>query len=101
MTKSTILQSLKVCREYINGDKSYVEVVHVPLPVKIDFNAKTIKSFRKQLGTTQAGLANLVGVSTRTVEAWESNHSIPNRSAQKLLTLLMEDKSFANKLQLI
>lgn len=101
MTKSTILDSLKVCREYVNGDDSHVEVVHVPMPVRIEFNAKTIKALRNEIGTTQAGLANLVGVSTRTVESWESNRTEPNGSAKKLLTLLMQDKTFANKLQLI
>lgn len=34
MTKSTILDSLNVYREYINGDDSHVEVVHVSMPVK-------------------------------------------------------------------
>lgn len=34
MAKSTILYSLKIYREYINGDDSHVEVVHVPMPVK-------------------------------------------------------------------
>lgn len=34
MAKSTILDSLKIYREHINGDDSHVEVVHVPMPVK-------------------------------------------------------------------
>ena len=34
MAKSTILDSLKIYREYINGDDSHVEVVHVPMPIK-------------------------------------------------------------------
>lgn len=101
MSKSTILDSLKVYREYMNGDTSHVEIVNVPMPVKIEFSADTIKKLRNQIGTTQAELANLVGVSKRTVEAWESNRSEPNRSAQKLLTLLIQDKSFVNKLKLI
>ncbi|WP_239460837.1 helix-turn-helix domain-containing protein [Lactobacillus gallinarum] len=101
MSKSTILESLKVCREYVNGDESHVEVVDIPLPVKIEFNANTIKSLRHKIGATQAGLADLVGVSKRTVEAWESNRSEPNKSARKLLTLLMQDNSMVNKLQYI
>lgn len=101
MSKSTILESLKVCRDYVNGDKSHVEVVDVPLPVKVEFNANTIRSLRHQIGITQAGLANLVGVSKRTVEAWESDRSEPNKSARKLLTLLMQDNSLADKLQYI
>lgn len=101
MAKSTILESLRVYREYLEGDNSHVEVVHVPIPVKIQFNSKTIKSLRNQIGATQSELANLVGVSPRTVESWESDRTEPNRSAQKLLALLMEDKKFVDKLQLI
>lgn len=101
MSESTILESLKVSREYLNGDETHVEVVQVPLPVKVQFNANTIKKLRKDIGSTQAELANLIGVSTRTVEAWESNRTKPNQSARKLLTLLLQDKSFINKLRLI
>lgn len=32
MSESTILESLKVYRDYLNGDSSHVEVVEVPLP---------------------------------------------------------------------
>ncbi|MFH4442620.1 MULTISPECIES: helix-turn-helix domain-containing protein [Lactobacillus] len=83
------------------GKPNEVEVVTRTIPVRPEFSAETIKELRKNIGATQATLANLVGVSTRTVEAWESNRSEPNRSAQKLLTLLMQDKSFVDKLQLI
>lgn len=40
MGKSTILESLKICRDYVNGDDSHVEVINVPLPAKVEFNEK-------------------------------------------------------------
>lgn len=96
-----IEESIKEFEAYFQGKPNEVEVVTRTIPVRPEFNAETIKDLREELNTTQAGLANLLGVSTRTVESWESNRSEPNRLAQKLLTLLMQDKSLANKLQLI
>lgn len=43
MSKSTILESL-VYREYINGDDSHVEVVHVPV---------NLTNFYKKYGETE------------------------------------------------
>lgn len=54
MIKSTILESLKVYKEYLNGNDSQVEAVEVSLSVKVQFDAKIIKALRKKLGTTQA-----------------------------------------------
>lgn len=97
----SIEESIKEYEAMFQGKPNEVEVVTRTIPVRQEFSAETIKELRKNIGATQATLANLVGVSTRTVEAWESNRSEPNRSAQKLLTLLMQDKSFVDKLQLI
>lgn len=96
-----IEETLKEYEAFFEGKPNEVEVVNRVIPVRPDFNGNTIKNIRKEIGTTQAGLADLVGVSTRTVEAWESNRTEPNRPAQKLLTLLMQDKTFAKKLELI
>ena len=97
----SIEESIKEYEAMFQGKPNEVEVVTRTIPVRPEFSAETIKELRKNIGATQATLANLVGVSTRTVEAWESNRSEPNRSAQKLLTLIMQDKSFVDKLQLI
>ncbi len=43
MIRSIIFKSLKVCREYLNGNDSHVEVVDVPLSVnKAELVSKTI-----------------------------------------------------------
>lgn len=96
-----IEKSLKEYEAYFEGKPNEVEVVTRVIPVKQEFNAETIKELRENIGTTQAGLADLVGVSKRTVEAWESNRTEPNRPTQKLLTLLMRDKSLVKKLKFI
>lgn len=98
---STIEESLKDYKNYLNGKPNGVELVHATIPVKPQFNAKTIKELRKNINVSQSGLANLIGVSTRTVKAWETNQSKPRRPVQKLLTLLTKKPSLVNDLKSI
>ncbi len=97
----SIEESIKEFEAYFQGKPNEVEVVSRTVPVRPEFNAETIKDLRKEIGTTQAGLADLIGVSKRTVESWEGNRSEPNRSVQKLLTLLSKDNSLAKILRTI
>ena len=54
---------------------------------------------RKSLSMTQRAFASILGVSCRTVEAWESGRSNPTPTARKLLYLIQEDHSLVAKLQ--
>ena len=54
---------------------------------------------RKSLSLTQRAFAALLGVSCRTVEAWESGRSNPTPTARKLMHLIQEDHSLIQKLQ--
>ena len=53
---------------------------------------------RKSLNMTQKGFADMLGVSRRTVEAWESGRTSPTPTAKKLIYLISEDKNLAQKL---
>jgi putative transcriptional regulator len=57
------------------------------VPVR-EYTADEIKKIRKKTGTTQGFLANWLGVSKKTVQAWESGRNIPNGASARLLTLL-------------
>lgn len=46
---------------------------------------------RKSLNMTQKGFADMLGVSRRTVEAWESGRTSPTPTAKKLIYLISED----------
>ena len=63
------------------------------VPVR-EYTAEDIKKIRKKTGTTQGFLANWLGVSKKTVQAWESGRNIPNGASARLLSLLeMNDVS--------
>lgn len=54
---------------------------------------------RKSLSLTQKAFAAILGVSCRTVEAWEAGQSNPTLTARKLMYLIQEDHSLVQKLQ--
>lgn len=58
-----------------------------------------IVEFREFLGMTQKTFASILGVSCRTVEAWESGRSNPTPTAKKLIYLIKEDTSLIQKLR--
>lgn len=53
---------------------------------------------RTGLHMTQNAFANVLGVSKRTVEAWEAGKSTPSPTAKKLLHLIQQDHTLIEKL---
>lgn len=60
--------------------------------------AINVAEIRFSLSMTQKAFAEILGVSCRTVEAWESNKSTPSPTAKKLMFLIQEDHSLIKKL---
>ncbi len=60
-----------------------------------------IAAERKALHMTQKNYATLLGISPRTVEAWETGRSNPSPMARRLIYLLGQDHSLIQKLQAI
>lgn len=56
-------------------------------PIRV-FTAEDIKKLRKKTRTTQGFLANWLGVSKKTIQAWESGRNTPNGTSARLLALL-------------
>ena len=59
-------------------------------PVK-HYSKSEIKAIRTQAGMTQAVFANYMGVSSKTVEAWEKGTNHPTGSTCRLLDILSSD----------
>ena len=59
-----------------------------------EFSAVEIKEIRKSTGLTQALFANYLGVSLKTVEAWESGRNKPNGSASRMLSITKSNPKF-------
>ena len=92
-----ILEGLQDAIAYKQGDHSRgrVSVPEVPVP---DYKAADIVRVRKGLNLSQRSLANLIGVSPRTVEAWETGKNEPAAPTRCLLYLLETDHSLVERL---
>lgn len=57
-----------------------------------------VSEVRNSLDMTQKSFAAMLGVSSRTVEAWECGKSTPTPTAKKLIYLIQNDHSLVDKL---
>lgn len=57
-----------------------------------------VSKIRISLSMTQKSFASVLGVSCRTVEAWECGKSNPTPTARKLIYLIEQDPSLVDKL---
>lgn len=93
-----LTESLQQAIDYKHGNKkaarSVVRAIHVP-----EYNAADVVAVRRKLNLTQQGLANVVGVSPRTVEAWEAGRNQPSGSARHMLYLLGKDERILSMLK--
>ena len=65
-------------------------------PVK-QYDAKSVRDLRMKLEMTQTAFAGVFGVSKKTVEAWESGRNVPNGPSSRMMDLLSEDPSVADR----
>lgn len=63
----------------------------------VHFKAGEIKRIRISAGMTQTIFAEFMGVSVKTVEAWEAGRNQPIGSACRLLNLTKDDPLFPRK----
>lgn len=56
------------------------------------YSSQEIRQIRQELGYTQALFAEYFGVSSKTVEAWESGRNRPSGPSRRLLGLLANKK---------
>ncbi len=62
-----------------------------------EFTASEIKEIRKNAGLTQVVFAKYLGVSIKTVEAWECGRNQPNGAACRMLAITKKDPLFPKK----
>ena len=61
------------------------------------FRPEEIRSIRKGTGMTQVLFAKYMGVSVKTVEAWEAGRNHPEGAACRLLSMTRNDPFFPQK----
>jgi len=91
-----IKKGLNEAIEYEKGVLPVRTTVLEIAPVE-SFNAQEIKRIRQSTGLTQKTFALFMGVSVKTVEAWESGRNHPEGSSCRMLTLTKNDPLFPRK----
>lgn len=79
--------------EYNNGKLKARKTTRSIAPLET-FSSDEIKKIRIETGMTQALFAKYMGVSVKTVEAWEAGKNQPEGAARRMLALTREDPTF-------
>jgi putative transcriptional regulator len=61
------------------------------------FNTSEIKQIRQRTGLSQVIFAGSIGVSPKTVEAWENGRNKPEGASRRLLEIVRDDPSFIKR----
>ena len=91
---SSIMSGLEEALAYEKGSAKAATIVRKRSLPDVD-----VAELRKSLNLTQKAFAKILGVSPRTVEAWESGRTTPSPTARNLLYLISLDHSLVQKLQ--
>ncbi|MBS5063951.1 MAG: helix-turn-helix domain-containing protein [Hungatella hathewayi] len=72
-------------------DKKLKKRIVTVIPVK-EYRAEDVKRIRKAIGMSQKMFAGYMGVSEKTVEAWEAGTNHPSGTASRLLNMMEMDE---------
>lgn len=84
-----------IAHERGESSRCRVDVLAMPTP---KYTAQDVAAIRKRAGLSQRALAAALGVSPRTVEAWEAGKNAPSGAASKLLYLIEKDHEILGRL---
>lgn len=76
-------------------DKKLKRRIVSVVPVKV-YKAKEIQDIRKKTGLSQKLFASYMGVSVKTVEAWETGINHPSGAASRILSMMEMDSNLIN-----
>lgn len=85
---NSIITGLTESLEYVKGNTSKARKMSVSVADLPSYHDKEIKKIREDLNLTQKNFAFVLGVSPKTVEAWESGRNVPQGTAQRFLQML-------------
>jgi putative transcriptional regulator len=94
----SIMQGLTEAVDYQQGK---IRARKTKLTIKpVDtFKTDEIKQIRQRTGLSQVMFAGSMGVSPKTVEAWENGRNKPEGASRRLLELVRDDPRFLQRFQ--
>ena len=96
----SIMRGLQEAVDYEQG-KGTARVVKMSIEPPPEITSAEIKEIRSNAGLTQKVFATLLGVSKKTVEAWESGTNSPAGPARRMIGIMRDDPDFIKRYNLI
>ena len=97
----SIKQGLTEAIEFERGNLPNVEVKKITVSPLRKYSSAEIKNIRQQQNMTQKLFAAALGVSPKTVEAWEAGTNAPAGAAKRMLELLSLDSTLLERYSII
>jgi len=94
----SIMQGLTEAEEYQQG-KINARKTKLTVKPAITFNNNDIKHIRQRTGLSQVMFAGSLGVSPKTIEAWENGRNKPEGASCRLLEIVRDDPAFLQRFQ--
>ena len=97
----SLKQGLVEAIEYERGNLHGVKVDKITITPVNNYTANDIKAIRLQQNMPQRLFAKALGVSVKTVEAWEMGINRPSGIASRMLELLTHDNSLFERFSIV
>ena len=98
---NSIMTGLDEALKVSKGELKTVKRRKVTVSPVPEYNANRIKKIRESLNLSQMIFAEAMGVSIKTIEAWESGRNKPQGPASRFLQLLEQDSHFLEEHQIL
>jgi len=82
-----LMEGLEQAKRYHQGTGD-AKTVSLQIPPVPELTKADVKRIRRKAGMSQSVFAEYLGVSVKSVEAWEGGHSYPSGPARRLMQLL-------------
>jgi putative transcriptional regulator len=92
------MQGLTEATDYQHG-KIRAQKTKLTIKPVDTFNHNDIKRIRQKTGLSQVMFAGSLGVSPKTVEAWENGRNKPEGASRRLLEIVRDDPGFLRRFQ--
>ncbi len=97
----SIMKGLDEAVKYEKGELKKVKVNRVSITSVPCYHGQQIKLLREKQRMTQQLFASALGVSKKTVEAWEAGRNVPEGPAQRMLELMAKDKNLLERYAIV
>ncbi len=97
----SIVKGLNEAIQHEKGELKDAKVDRITVASLPKFQGSEIRRIRVKQNLTQQTFAHVLGVSKKTVEAWETGRNIPQGPAQRMLQLMNNNDKLLEKCEIV